>query len=150
MILDTLENADRYASLHPGFGAAFAFLKSGGWRTLPSGVREIDGRRLYVNMMTAPARPRAAMKLEYHRAYIDIQFVVAGTDEMGWRPTAACRAPEGPYSADKDIGFFRDAPSVWVGVPAGSFAVFFSEDAHAPMGGEGTIRKAVVKVAVAW
>jgi beta-galactosidase beta subunit len=33
-------------------------------------------------------------------------------------------------------------------VPAGHFAIFFPEDAHAPLAGEGHLVKAVVKVAV--
>jgi beta-galactosidase beta subunit len=35
----------------------------------------------------------------------------------------------------------------WVAVPPGSFAIFFPHDAHAPLGGEGRVKKAVVKVA---
>ena len=37
---------------------------------------------------------------------------------------------------------------VQVDAPAGSFAVFFPADAHAPLAGDGDVRKAVVKVAV--
>jgi biofilm protein TabA len=37
-----------------------------------------------------------------------------------------------------------------VATPPGTFAIFFPEDAHAPMAGEGLIHKVVVKVAVDW
>jgi len=34
--------------------------------------------------------------------------------------------------------------------PAGSFAIFFPEDVHAPLGTDGFIHKVVIKVAVEW
>jgi len=36
----------------------------------------------------------------------------------------------------------------WCPVPAGSFAVFFPEDAHAPMVSDGEVHKVILKVAV--
>jgi beta-galactosidase beta subunit len=35
-----------------------------------------------------------------------------------------------------------------VSVPRGSFAIFFPEDAHAPLAGRGALTKAIVKIAV--
>jgi biofilm protein TabA len=148
MILDTLSNAERYWPLHPGLRGAFDWLRGGAWEMLPAGRSDLDGARLYVNIIEAPARPRVDLRLECHRQYIDIQYIVSGVDEMGWSPLDTCRQPEGVFSTEKDCGFFLDAPRTWMAVPAGFFAVFFPCDAHAPMGGAGTIRKAVVKVAV--
>ena len=67
---------------------------------------------------------------------------------MGWKPTADCKLVDTPYSADKDIGFFNDEPKTWTKVPAGSFVIFFPEDAHAPLVSSEEIHKAVLKVAV--
>jgi YhcH/YjgK/YiaL family protein len=149
MILDRLDNAARYESLHPAFAAAFAWLRDGRWRGLPAGRHEIAGEGLYVNVVKAPGKGRAGTRLEIHRRYIDIQFAVEGTDDIGWRATQDCRQPDGEFSADKDAGFFRDAPDAWVAVPPGCFAIFFPWDAHAPMGGADPLHKAVVKVACA-
>ena len=86
--------------------------------------------------------------LEFHRRYIDIQFVVAGIDLIGWLPTPSCQRVSTPYDEAKDVGFFYDRPATWLSVAAGQFALFFPEDAHAPLAGQGAVHKAVVKVAV--
>lgn len=148
MILDTIANASRYTAIHPGFAAAFEFLRTANLADLAAGRHEIDGDRLYVVMNRQPGRGRAGAKFEAHRRYIDIQFGVSGTDEMGWLPLADCSQPAAPFEESKDVGFFTDSAQTWLTVPAGSFAIFFPEDVHAPLGGTGDLVKAVVKVAV--
>jgi YhcH/YjgK/YiaL family protein len=147
MVVDSLERGSAYAALHPRFAKAFAFLRDTDLAALAEGRHEIDGDRLYVLIMTAEGRGRQEAKLEVHRRYIDIQLVVSGEDVMGWSPLAACRQSLG-FDEGKDAGLFGDAPASWVAVPQGSFALFWPEDAHAPLAGTGKTRKAVVKVAV--
>jgi len=148
MIIDRLENAERYYDVHPAFERAFAFLRRSDLANLPDGRHEIDGDRLFCLISHSPARKRAEAPLEAHRKYIDIQYVLSGTDEMGWKPTATCSISAVSYDPDKDIEFFKDAPDRWMPVPAGSFAIFFPRDAHAPLVGSGKIHKAVLKIAV--
>jgi YhcH/YjgK/YiaL family protein len=148
MIIDRLENADRYCDMHPGFAKAFAFLRRSDLTELPAERHEIDGDRLFCMISKGPGRPRAEAKLEAHRKYIDIQYVIAGNEEMGWKPTADCRVVDVPYDAENDIGFFKDEPDSWNKVPPGSFVIFFPQDAHAPLVGNGQIHKAVLKIAV--
>lgn len=148
MILDRLDNADRYVALNPALAAAFAFLRRAGVDRLPLGRQEIDGDRVYAIVAKDKGRRRDEAKLEAHRRYIDIQFVVTGTDEMGWKDLASCREPPVPYDAKKDFVLLEDRPDSWVAVGPGTFAVFFPEDAHAPLVGTGVIHKVIVKVAV--
>lgn len=150
MILDTLREAGRYASMHPGFAQAFEFLSSAALAELEPGKHELDGERLFAIISHDPGRGRQAAKLESHRKYIDIQYVVQGTDEMGWRPLAACTHIETPYDATRDIGFFADAPESWIPVPAGRFVIFWPTDAHAPLAAQGELIKAVMKISVEW
>jgi YhcH/YjgK/YiaL family protein len=148
MILDTLANADRYLALHPLFSRAFEFLRKTDLAALPPGRHVIDGESLFAIVEACPGRTRAEAKLECHRRYIDIQLVLEGIDEMGWRPLGECHAPIDDYSVERDIRFFEDAPASWVGTPAGSFCIFFPDDAHAPLVSDGMVRKVVVKIAV--
>ncbi|MEX2186477.1 MAG: YhcH/YjgK/YiaL family protein [Pirellulales bacterium] len=150
MILAKLDNAQTYANLHAGFPAALAFLRTGDVANIPLGKHAIDGDRLFVLIAEDAGRGRTAAPLEAHRRYIDIQLVVHGVDAMGWRPLDDCHKPRADFDAAKDIVLFDDEPATWFDVPAGSLAVFFPDDAHAPLAGEGQPRKAVVKVAVEW
>lgn len=148
MILSTLADADRYFTLHPLFGRAFEFLRSTDLLALAPGKHTIEGEEIFAIVEACPARTRAEAKLECHRRYIDIQLVQEGVDEMGWRPVAECVDLSMDYNEARDIRFFNDTPSSWVSTPAGSFCIFFPEDAHAPLVGAGMIRKVVVKIAV--
>lgn len=148
MILDTLSNIDRYASLHPLFPRAIAFIRSTDLNTLAVGIHPIIEKQLFVIVEEAQGRSRAEAQLECHRRYIDIQLVLEGTDEMGWKPLADCREPVADYSAEKDIQFFYDTPSSWIVTPPNSFCIFFPEDAHAPLVSSSNIHKVIFKIAV--
>ncbi|MBD3813300.1 MAG: YhcH/YjgK/YiaL family protein [Betaproteobacteria bacterium] len=148
MILATLAEADRYAALHPLFPRAFEFLRNANLMTLAPGKHDVQGEELFAIVEACDGRTRAEAKLECHRRYIDIQLVVEGVDEMGWKPVAACMDPATDYDAARDIRFFNDTPSNWIATLPGAFCLFFPEDAHAPLVGTGMIRKVVVKIAV--
>src|ERR1039457_5107099 len=148
MILDVVANEERLKQLHPGFGPALQYLRRTKLGELPEGRQEIDGSRLYAVVIRGPGRSQKWAKLEVHRRYIDIQYAVAGSDVIGWKPTATCRDPEQAYVEQKDLQFFRDAADSWVTIPPESFGIYYPEDAHAPMAADGLTHKVVVKVAV--
>lgn len=148
MILARLGDADRYLSLHPLFARAFEFLRSTDLMMLAPGKHDVQGEQVFAIVETCDGRTRADTKLECHRRYIDIQLVLEGVDEMGWKPVAACVDPATDYDAARDIRFYNDTPSNWIATPPGAFCLFFPEDAHAPLVGAGMIRKVVVKIAL--
>jgi YhcH/YjgK/YiaL family protein len=148
MILSTLSQSDRYAALHPLFPRAFEYIRNTGLLSLAPGRYPIAGDDLFVIVENAPGRTRAEAKLECHRKYIDIQLVLEGNDEMGWKALADCSDPVSDYSAEKDIRFFSDAPASWISTPPGAFCIFFPEDAHAPLVSAAFIRKVIFKIAV--
>lgn len=150
MILDHLSRARRYSALHPGFAAAWDVLESGRLEGLAPGKHELDGERLYVMLLNDPGRGRQAARLEAHRKYIDIQCVLSGTDLMGWRALSQCSRVETEYDPAKDVGFYAPPIETWIEVPQGHFVIFYPDDPHAPLAGEGPLRKAVFKVAVEW
>lgn len=148
MILSTLSQAGRYAALHLLFPRAFDYIRNTDLLALAPGRYPILDKQLFVIVENVAGRARADAKLECHRKYIDIQLVLEGTDEMGWKALADCREPVSDYSAEKDIQFFHDAPASWIATPPNAFCIFFPEDAHAPLVSTGNIRKAIFKIAV--
>jgi len=150
MIIDTLGQASRYGALHPGLAKALEHLVRANVADLAMGEHELEGRRLYMIAAEDPGRTREGARLEAHRRYIDIQIVVSGTEVIGWRRLEECEGVGEAYDAEKDIGFFTDEPTAWLELSPGTFAIFFPDDAHAPLAGEGLGRKVVVKVAADW
>ncbi|OPY92316.1 MAG: Toxin-antitoxin biofilm protein TabA [Syntrophaceae bacterium PtaU1.Bin231] len=147
MILDVLKNAHRYPALNKGFAGAMEFFLRPDLKGLPIGKYEIDGDRVYAMVSKDPGRRKEDALLETHERYIDIQLVLAGTDDMGWKPKLLCRQPSGEYDQKNDIQFFADEPDAWLSVRSGAFVVFFPEDAHMPLISSGQLHKIVVKVA---
>ena len=150
MILDRLTCWQRYAALHAGFEAAFRSLAESRVTDLPAGRHNVDGDRLYLMINRESGRGREGARLESHRRYIDIQLTLAGPEEIGWLPLGDCGQPDQPFSAERDIAFYAARPQTWLAMPAGTFAIFYPDDAHAPLAGQGQLHKAVAKVAVEW
>jgi biofilm protein TabA len=97
-------------------------------------------------------KPRAEGRWESHRAYIDVQVIVAGEELMEVVDAAHLAVAE-DFRPAKDLIFYRpfDGGSV-LRVRAGEAAVFFPSDAHLPSLSAGAtamlVRKTVVKVPV--
>ncbi len=148
MILDHIAQHARYHELHPLFARAFEFLERKDIREIPPGKLTLVEDKLYAIIERGPGRAPESGRLEAHRRFIDIQFVLDGCDTMGWRALPSCLSVDEEYDPSRDIVFFREPPSSWVSVHAGHFVVFFPEDAHLPMVSQGTLHKVVIKIAV--
>lgn len=148
MILSPLSQLSHYTALHPLFPQVLDFIQQTDFHTLAAGVHPILGEELFVIVEKVSGRSREAAKLECHRRYIDIQLVLSGVDEMGWRAVADCRQPIDEFNTTRDIQFFEDAPSAWIATPPETFCLFFPDDAHAPLVSSGEIHKLIFKIAV--
>ena len=150
MILDLLTNGSRYRSVHPGLSAGLEYLQTGPWRSLPVGKHPIDGDKLFIIIEHPMGKGREGARLEAHRKYIDIQLCTEGREIIGWSPLVACRHIAEPYQESRDILFFGDRPETWLELDGEKFMVLFPDDAHAPLAAVGSLKKAVVKVALDW
>lgn len=146
MILDRLDNWERYTPLHPGFKAAFDYLRAHELAGVPDGKHAIDGDRLYASVEHCPGRGRGGARPEFHRKYIDIQCAISGVEVIGWKCLSASANLTQPYDPERDLGFYGDAPEFWMTLTPGTFAIFFPEDVHAPLAGEGPLHKVVMKI----
>jgi biofilm protein TabA len=177
MIYDRIENAGCYRTLGPGIAAALDYCAATDFARLPDGRYEIDGDfnaggevnagsgdggaqaggqaggpRLLAIVQRYRPKPLAQIAWEAHRKYIDVQYVVAGAERMGHALWSAALEVRTAYDPDKDVALF-DAEGPLLEVRAGSFAVFFPHDVHAPSlapadGSTAEVLKVVVKVAV--
>ena len=122
MILDVLNNTHRYTILNKGFAKAIAFLLRPDLEELDIDRHEIDGDRVYAIVAKGPGRKKEDSLLETHEKYIDIQFVLEGTDTMGWKSKSLCERPSQEYDTENDIQLFTDEPDTFLSVKSGSFS----------------------------
>lgn len=148
MIFDVLEHAGKYEALSPYFPAAFTFLQKKDLRDLPDGQYEIQGRKVFATVVRQKGKTISEAKLEAHDKYIDIQFVLEGTEQMGWKSRGQISAPVECPPELPDVYFYDEEPVSWSTVLPDSFAIFFPQDAHMPMISDDVVHKVIVKVAV--
>ena len=149
MIIDTIKNASKYYSVHPLFAKAFEYIRQTDLVNAADGKSDI-GEGLKTILSNAPGKTKedSLAKFECHDKNIDIQLCIRGVETFGWKPREKCMIPNGDYNAEKDVRFFSDAPDTFFKLTNGRFAIFFPEDVHAPMIGEGDIKKLVIKVKI--
>jgi biofilm protein TabA len=150
MVVDRLSELGKYLSLNPRFDQARVFLQEAFRQPqlLSDGRHVLQEGKLWVIVESGEGRGPEGAPLEAHRQMIDIQLVLAGVEQIGWRPQSECHQITDPYQAERDIEFYADPPRIWLPLQPGDFAIFFPSDAHAPLAGTGRVRKAIVKVAV--
>ena len=149
MILDSLKNKAQYAALHPRFQTVFDFIDNNDVAALPCGRHDIDGDNIFVVVQELDLREEKEARLELHRKYIDIQLLLDGPAEVfGWSEKKDCLTPEADFDEAKDVQFFTDTPQCFYSVGEGQFTILFPEDGHAPMLGEGHVKKCIFKIAL--
>lgn len=146
MIIDALSNIHKYTGINKNFAKAFEFILSQNLAAIEPGKYPVNGMEVHASVSLKDGVKETDAKFEAHNNYIDIQVCPAGSELIGWKPRHTCTQPKGEYNTEKDVIFYSDKPDMYFTLHAGQFAIFFPEDVHAPMIGEGPIKKLVVKV----
>lgn len=133
---------------NPYYIEAMDFIRTHDLSLLAAGRYAINGDNLYLNIVDAQMRPSVEARLEVHDRYIDVQVPLSCQETFGIKSRAECTEPDGSMDTEKDIMFFNDVIDTFVKVRPGEVMVFPPDTAHAPLIGEGHIRKAIFKVRV--
>jgi biofilm protein TabA len=149
MIVDTIANASKYYSIHTLFAKAFEFINATDLANEPDGKSEIsEGLKAIFSNKHGMSAETSVSKFECHNKNIDIQLCIKGVETIGWKPREKCIAENGCYNPDKDVQLYNEQPDMYFQLTDGQFAIFFPEDVHAPMIGDGEIKKLVIKVKI--
>jgi len=150
MITDSINHLKRYAV--PKSDAILKFIAEHDCAALPDGEMEIQGRELFVRIMSYTAKLAAENRFETHRIYADVQYVVSGSELMQ-TARLADMTPTTEYDDKGDYHFFKtSAVTNDLIVKAGEFAVFYPNQPHRPScvyeGYKGLVKKLVFKVKI--
>ncbi len=149
MIVDTIQNAFKYFSVHPLFAKAFEYIRQTDLANAPDGKSDIsEGLKAIFSNKTGMTAEASVAKFECHDKHIDIQLCINGGETIGWKPREKCVTENGGYNPEKDVQLYHEQPDMYFQLTEGQFAIFFPEDVHAPMIGEGEIKKLVIKVKI--
>ena len=149
MIKDELTNSQIYFSLSERIKRGLEWLNSQNLDNISDGKYQIDGDKIYANVQTYETKEDA--DYEAHRKYIDIQYVVKGSEYIGVVPYEICKTKV-KYDTAKDIEFLTCQENIpYQILKSGEFLILFPHDAHKPsimIDKKQTVKKIVVKVSV--
>lgn len=123
MVVDKLENLEKYVSLNPLFAQAVEYLKSTDLDAHEIGKITLKEGELMVNFSQTRPKTKEEAKLETHNQFIDIQIPLSGVEVMGYTPRTDL--PEEEYNAEKDITFYKGLAKDYLTITPGMFAIFF-------------------------
>lgn len=132
MITDKIDSAEIYYGLGKRIAQGLALLKDPAVLNAAKGRHEVDGDNLYYMADDYDSKPENQGRIEAHRKYIDIQYVISGREWIGCRTLDGLKL-ETPYNPDKDIEFYtRAEPMTRLDMEAGTFCILWPHEAHMP------------------
>ena len=146
MIVTNLQNSERIESLHPAFKTLFDFVKNNDLLNMPLGKIELDGDNLFINNINPTCVDKESQVLEMHREYIDVHVLLEGEETIGWKAIEDIKNHTQEYEQEGDCALSDDKPTTFVNLKPGEVCIVWPEDPHAPVIGNGKIRKLIGKV----
>ncbi|EKX88341.1 YhcH/YjgK/YiaL family protein [Alloprevotella sp. oral taxon 473] len=149
MILAHLNDSDRYVSLHPLFKQLFDYVKAHDFTHVPAERIVLDGDRLFINVADVTLKSPEEQVLEVHRRYIDVHFPLSREEIMGWSSLSVLATESmQPFNEGDDFAVYAERAQSYLTIHPGEFAIVWPEDAHAPIIGQGALRKLIAKVCI--
>jgi YhcH/YjgK/YiaL family protein len=150
MIIDRLVNASIYTNLHPGYKLAFDFLQQADLVALPTGRVEIDGQWIYAMVQQYQTKQKEDGVWEAHRRYIDLQYVIQGSELLGYANIV--RLAQGAYDESRDF-LPLQGEGDFLTLAEGHFVILLPEDGHMPgisIHSSAPVKKIVIKIVLEW
>lgn len=149
MIYDVIKNVGKYRGQSIWLDKAISFLETTDLKSLPIGRTEIDGDKVFVNVMEAKARKEEELQFEIHKKYMDIQIDIEGSEniKIGFDVNNVFQA----YKEEIDFGAVDCTESITCSLGKERFIICMSDEPHKPgiaTGDDTYLKKCVVKVAV--
>jgi biofilm protein TabA len=148
MIYDLLENSQYYSKITRSIELGLSFLKSSDLMALQPGRIDLEGESIYALVQQYFTKPELSGVWEAHRHYIDIQYMVSGSERIGFSILNTMNL--GAYDSQRDFQSMSGSGQM-LNLFAGSFVIFYPQDAHMPGlidVAEAQVKKVVIKCAV--
>jgi YhcH/YjgK/YiaL family protein len=150
MIIDSLENIEFYKSFNKDIYEGLLFIKNASGE-IELGTYQISATAKALVMEYETKSGDNGFGYEAHQHVIDVQYCIKGNELIPWSNLERLK-PYTEYNPEKDVTFYElveQQGEVIIGNNV--FAVFFPEDAHAPVfcaGKPELIKKIVIKVSI--
>ena len=148
MIYSTLIESKHIESLHPKFKQLFDYVKEHDLLRQETGRITLDGDNLFINNVNPQMVSADEQVLEVHQRYLDVHIPLDKAETIGIKPLENCTDLKSEFNSEDDYALYSDKPTNYVTLQPGEFLIVYPHDAHAPIIGEGKIRKLIAKVLI--
>lgn len=152
MIVDTISNYKRYLGINAGIDRVLSVAALCNPETFSAGRVSLNGDRLYMNFAEYDTHDQKSGITEAHKRYIDVMYMVDGTETVYVKPAEKLGKITRAYdAADDAILAETENDCSAVRLDAGSFLILFPEEAHAPgchSDGSRHVKKIIGKVLI--
>jgi YhcH/YjgK/YiaL family protein len=128
MIIDRIENAERYFGLGERIEKALLYLIDNDLSEVHAGKYIIEKDQIVMLVNEYESTNTNLSKLEGHRKNIDVQYWVSGSELMGYSPLMNQEIID-DYNSATDCAFYHCNASFTKFEP-GMFAIYFPTDLH--------------------
>ena len=152
MIKNSLKYTKNYYKLSKKIKLALEYLEKNDLKVLDNGRYDILGDDVYVNVQDYTSKPETQGNWEAHKKYIDIQFMIKGTERIGVGEIDNYQTTEA-YDESKDLEFLAVANDNYqfINMNENDFIILYPQDVHMPqiaMNTPSYVKKAVVKISI--
>lgn len=132
------------------FQQAINFIQSNDLERLENGRYEIDGDRIFANVMSFETQVAENKQGEVHRQYIDFQYLICGEERIDISLKLNECFPATDYDSDNDFTLVETMPNFSsLILKSGMFLAIFPFQPHKPgcvVTSSMTIKKVVIKI----
>lgn len=137
MIADKLSEIGKYGLPKAYCEQITAFVERCQREKLPAGRYDLLGEDLFVMVQRYGTRPIAGSRLEAHRVYSDVQYIISGQERILWAPADVAQVPEEDQTPASDTLLYSEADSQakcagYALLSAGMFALYRPMEQHMP------------------
>lgn len=149
MIVDHIKNYTRYLGCHKNIAAALQFLtEKADDPALENGTYVLIPDEVIVHVIEKDLHRRADAKMEIHKKFMDIHYIIAGAERCG----CASLGDAVDYDPKIDNGFWDCEDAYDVKIGPGEFDAVWPMEPHCPLcaadGEPAAVRKIICKVRV--
>ncbi len=125
------------------------WIRNNDMQTVEAGRHDVDGDRLYVNILEYETKDETECIWEAHKKYLDLHFIICGTETIGISYLDNMQI--GEFEDDKDYLHISGDADVKITCREGSMILLYPEDAHKTsirVDNSNRIKKAVFKIRI--
>lgn len=150
MIFGAIKDKKCYAQLPNAIQKAINFLNSVDLENLAIGRHDIDGDKMFANVMSFETSSATDKQAEVHKEYIDVQCLISGEEKIEFSLANENNPIATEYDSVNDFYLISEMlnSSSLILCP-GMFAVFYPEQPHKPgcyIERSNRLKKVVIKI----